>query len=172
MKKRFQKVRQLVTQLHRWCSRDWNPGLPDSKPVHLDTAPSTIPYRLQLPVLEEPGQKATPQRHCEQQQEGKGERGRRGLDHPEQCNAAQLDASEQVHPPRLHLGNGQRVSPHSDPHLWRLSSPGPNFSSSSSCPSLAQEPLRPPPLHPIPPPPCFLDLPWSRRAAQDGVLLA
>ena len=42
-------------------------------PVHPDAAPSSTPYRLQLSVLEKPGQKATPQRHREQQQEGKGE---------------------------------------------------------------------------------------------------
>lgn len=77
-------------------------------PDHPATAPSSTPYRLQLSVLEKPGQKATPQRHREQQQEGKGERSRCGLDHPEQCDASQLDAGEQVHSPRLHLGTGIR----------------------------------------------------------------
>lgn len=143
----------------------------------LRLSPSSIPYRLQLPVLEEPGQKATPQRHREQQHEGKGEGGGCGLDYPEQGDAAQLDAGEQVHPPGLHLGNRPQVSPHSTwpapTTFWGGSvHQVPASPPRSSCPSLARGlPGTPSPL-PCPPAPCFLALPWSRRAVQDGVLPA
>lgn len=139
-------------------------------PSTLPLPPSTVSYRLQLPLLENPGQKATPQRHREQQQEGKGERGCRGLDHPEQCDAAQLDAGEQVHPPRLHLGTGVR-SHHTPAHTsGELAPQVPIYLPSHPILSIG-DPLDILTITQLPRP-CFLAVPWSHRAARDGVLLA
>lgn len=54
--------------------------------------------------MEEAGQHEASQWHCHDQDKGEGQGCHRRFHHPEQHNAGQLNAGEEIHSPGLHLG--------------------------------------------------------------------
>lgn len=76
---------------------------------HSRKASATQTYRLELTLLEDPGEDEASQRHRHDEDEGERQGGRSGLHYPQSHDACQLGDGKHVHAPCLHLKKHTRI---------------------------------------------------------------